>query len=159
MVIIRRLIALLRRSKSSRDGQALIEFALVIPIVLFVFLGIFDFGRFYFTRLTLQHAVSEAARFAVTGKVLPDPEGNPMSRVQSMIAVISKQARALDVDVERVTIDPGDGGGPGDVVSISAEFTFQFIVPLLSALVPDGEVEFRVSTAMKNEPFLVSQGP
>ena len=53
------------------------EFALVMPLVLFLFFGVFEFGRFYFARITLQHAVAEAARFAVTGSVLHDTMGTP----------------------------------------------------------------------------------
>jgi hypothetical protein len=131
----------------------------MIPLVLFLFFGVYEFGRFFYTRLTLQHAVAEAARFAVTGNVLPDTLGNPMSRANSIVAVITRNAHALDVDLDRVSIDPADGGGPGEVVTINAEFTFQFMIPGYANLFPRGELEFEVSTAMKNEPFLVGQNP
>jgi Flp pilus assembly protein TadG len=153
------LCAFLRRAGPSSKGQGLVEFALVLPLVLFLFFGVFEFGRFFYTRLTLQHAVAEATRFAVTGNVLPDTLGNPMSRAQSIIGVIRRNAQTLDVDVDRVTINPSDAGGPGDVVTITADFTFQFMVPGYTAMFPDGQLEFRVSTAMKNEPFIIGQSP
>ncbi len=65
----------------------------------------------------------------------------------------------LNPGVAGVTIDPADGGGPGDVVNISASFTFRFVVPGYTELTPDGELEFQVSTAMKNEPFITGQSP
>ena len=150
--------ALLRRGGGSSSGQALVEFALTIPLVLFLFFGVYEFGRFYYTRLTLQHSVSEAARFAVTGSVLPDSLGNRMSRANSIIAVINLNAKNLDVDVDRVTINPSDGGGPGDVVSINAEFSFQFMIPGYTLMFPDGQLDFEVSTTMKNEPFIQGTG-
>lgn len=133
------------------------EFALVIPIVLFLFFGIFEFGRFFYTRLTMQHAVAEAARFAVTGNVLPDTLGNDMSRVNSIISVIRKNAEGLSLELDRISMDPSDGGGPGDVLRVDAEFSFKFVVPGYREMFPDGELVFSVSTAMKNEPFLVRQ--
>ena len=81
-----------------------------------------------------------------------------MSRAQSIVHVINQNAHTLKVDVDRVVIDPSDAGGPGDVVTVSANFTFQFIVPGYGVMFPDGELDFQVSTAMKNEPFLVGRG-
>ncbi len=152
------ILGLLRRFWGSTRGQGLVEFALVIPIVLFLFFGVYEFGRFYFSRLTLQHAVAEAARFAVTGESLDDEEGNAMTRAQSIISVISRNAQNLNLDVDRITINPADAGGPGDVVRVSAEFTFEFLVPGYRQMFPGGELDFQVSTAMKNEPFLPGQG-
>lgn len=152
------ILSLVRRFSGSTRGQGLIEFALMIPIVLFLFFGVYEFGRFYFSRLTLQHAVAEAARFAVTGESLDDDEGNPMTRAQSVVSVITRNAQNLNLDVDRISIDPADAGGPGDVVRVSAEFTFNFFIPGYKQLFPGGELEFEVSTAMKNEPFIPGQG-
>ena len=151
-------LGFLRRFTGSTRGQGLVEFALMIPIVLFLFFGVYEFGRFYFSRLTLQHAVAEAARFAVTGESLDDEEGNSMTRAQSIVSVIKRNAQNLNLDVDRITIDPADAGGPGDVVTVSAEFTFNFFLPGYSSLFPDGDLEFEVTTAMKNEPFIPGQG-
>ncbi len=143
----------------SESGQALVEFALVMPLILFLFFGVFEFGRFYFTRLTLQHAVAEAARFAVTGDVLADTLGTPMSRANSIVQVITENAHNLEVEVDQIVINPADGGGPSEVVSVRASFIFRFVVPGYNKLTPDGELEFQVSTAMKNEPFFTSGAP
>jgi Flp pilus assembly protein TadG len=66
---------------------------LAIPLVLFLFFGIFELGRHYYTRLTLQDAVAQAARFAVTGRSLDDPD-NPdaqLTRAESIEHVITGQ--------------------------------------------------------------------
>jgi Flp pilus assembly protein TadG len=148
--VIRRLV---HRSRESR-GSTLVEFALVVPIVVLLFMGIAEFGRFYFTRITLQHAVREAARFAVTGSTLPDPDtGDPMSRVESIRAVILEEASNLDLVVEELEVDPPDGGGPSAVVTVTARFHFEFIAPVIRQMFPGGGYDFTVATAMKNEPF------
>lgn len=144
----------LRRMRRNTSGQSLVEFAIVLPLLLLVFLGIFEFGRFYFTKLTLQHAVREATRFAITGNVLADPEtGDPMDRVNSIVRVILDNTKNLDVDLDGVTITPADGGGPEDIVRVRVDFQYNLTVPLIQNIVPDGHVNFSFSTAMRNEAF------
>lgn len=140
--------------RRNTSGQSLVEFAIVLPLLLLVFLGIFEFGRFYFTKLTLQHAVREATRFAITGNVLADPEtGDPMDRVNSIVRVILDNTKNLDVDLDGVTITPADGGGPEDIVRVRVDFQYDLTVPLIQNIVPDGHVNFSFSTAMRNEAF------
>jgi hypothetical protein len=144
----------MRSASSSSDGSTLVEFSLLAPIVIFLFMGVFEFGRFFYTRLTLQHAVREAARFAITGSTMEDPvTGDPMSRAQSIRQVILEKAATLHLDVEDVTIDPPDGGGPSQVVRVSGDFQYDFVTPGLAQMFPDGSYDFSVSTSMKNEPF------
>ncbi len=143
-----------RRLARSDLGTAIVEFTLAVPIVLLLMMGIFEFGRLFYTRLTLQHAVHEAARFAVTGNTLDDPDtGDPMERADAIRYVIVTQAQDLDLDVEQLVIDPPDGGGPSDVVTVSGSFEFQFVTPMIGLLFPDQAYQFEVETSMKNEPF------
>jgi Flp pilus assembly protein TadG len=50
-----------RRSR----GQALVEFAIIIPIFLTLLMGIFDFGRVVWAQNSLASAAREGARFAI----------------------------------------------------------------------------------------------
>ncbi len=143
----------IRRLRSSNRGTAMVELALVITMLMMLFSGVFEFGRFYYSRITLQHAVREAARFAVTGNVLNDAQGNPMSRVASIQQVIQTKAYNLNVAVNNITVVPPDGGGPGDIVTITTVFRYDFVVPPVKQFFPPGYVDFTISTAMKNEPF------
>lgn len=143
-----------RQLRRADSGQSLVEFALVLPMILVVFFGIFELGRFYHTRLTLQHAVREAARFAVTGNTRTDSEsGEPMTRANSIVQVILDNARRLDVDVDAITLDPADGGGPEDIVRVSVDVEYEFSMPLFKDFVRDHRVNLSYMTAMRNEPF------
>ena len=139
----------------SQRGQSAVEFAIAVPVVLVLFMGIFDFSRFFYTKITLQHAIHEAARFAVTGSTLDDDLGNPMTRAESITSVIQDRAASLDLDVDQLIVDPSDGGGPSDIVTVTGTFRFHFITPGIKHLFPNGTYDFTVSTALKNEPFLV----
>jgi Flp pilus assembly protein TadG len=52
------------RRNDSR-GQALVEFALILPILVFLLTGFFDIGRVVLAHDALSHAAREAARYAI----------------------------------------------------------------------------------------------
>jgi Flp pilus assembly protein TadG len=53
-----------KMSRSIRDdrGAALVEFALVVPVLLMVLMGIVEFGRAYNTQLSIEAAAREGVR-------------------------------------------------------------------------------------------------
>jgi hypothetical protein len=53
------------RHRAHARGQAMVEFAIVLPIFLAMLLGIVDFGRVIWATNSLSNAASEAARFAI----------------------------------------------------------------------------------------------
>jgi hypothetical protein len=130
-----------------------VEFALVVPMALLLFVGIIEVGHYYYARLTLRHSVLEATRFAVTGSQLQDPEsGDTLTRAESISRILRLAAPALPVDLERLSIEPPDGGGPGEIVRLSATYSYGFSLPLIRQFFPE-RLEFTVSSAMKNEPI------
>jgi Flp pilus assembly protein TadG len=52
-----------RRTKPR--GQAMVEFALIIPVFLLLLVGLFDFGRVIWVNDTLATAAREAVRYAI----------------------------------------------------------------------------------------------
>jgi hypothetical protein len=81
--------ARLARRERSR-GQGVVEFALVLPLLLFLLLGIADFARIYATQIAVEAAAREAADF---GAFYPwkwegdpaDPGSNAGKTVQGML--------------------------------------------------------------------------
>lgn len=55
-----------------RGGVALLEFALVVPVLLAIVLGIIDFGQLERSTLALGNAAREGARAASLGQATPD---------------------------------------------------------------------------------------
>ena len=52
-----------------RTAQALVEFALILPILLVILIGIMEFGYLVKNQLTLANATREGARAASLGKM------------------------------------------------------------------------------------------
>lgn len=57
-----------RRMNRQRRGQALVEFALILPILLLIIFGIVDAGRLIFTMNTVGNAARSAARVAIVNQ-------------------------------------------------------------------------------------------
>jgi Flp pilus assembly protein TadG len=50
------------RIKRDDKGAAMVEFAIVLPVILLILLGIIEFGRAYNTQISIQAAAREGAR-------------------------------------------------------------------------------------------------
>ena len=141
-------------------GSGIVEFALVLPLLLSLLFGMFEFGRLGLSHLTAKHAVAEATRYAVTGRHFTDPEtgepiGQQLSTIQSAYESIRQVVRSKVGHLaiaDSIAIDPEDGGGPEELVTVSVSFTHRFFLPGLEDVLP--RVSFTVRTAMKNEPFI-----
>ena len=140
-------------------GQSLTEFAMVLPLLLLLIFGVVDFGRLFFVEMTLQNAVRQAGRFAVTGNHLPDSTkpGVNMSRVNSIKQVAQDAAIGLDVtsiQISSKTGGSGNAGGPGDTVTISITSNLKLITPIIGQFFGSNSTyTFTVSVSFRNEPF------
>ena len=123
----------MRRLKSER-GQALLETALTLPLLLLVSVSIFEFGRAYQTWQVLTNAAREGARVAV----LPgQTAGNVQARVRSyMTSGQLQNAGAAGVAVnQNASISIGAGTASASVVTVSYPFTFMVLQPVARLLV------------------------
>jgi Flp pilus assembly protein TadG len=74
-------MAMTRRHRFNRKGQALVEFALVLPLVLLLVVGMLEFARAWNLHQTMTDAVREGARRAVLANTWPvDSTYAPMWR-------------------------------------------------------------------------------
>src|ERR1035441_6616585 len=99
-------MAKLSKSKSGRRGVELIEFTLVIlPMLAFIFLLI-DMSWAIEKRATLQCAVREGCRYAVTNQVqaLTDSNGNAYGLIDSVKWVVQQRAMGF---LGSTPTDPG----------------------------------------------------
>jgi Flp pilus assembly protein TadG len=61
--------------RRNERGQTLVEFALVLPILSLLLLGVIQFGIVFNNYITLTDAVRAGARKGAVGRNLQDPQG------------------------------------------------------------------------------------
>ena len=144
-------------------GNVVVEAALALPVLLILILSIFDFARIHHTRTRLQDAVSQATRFAITGRQLSDPSnpGVMLTRKDSMLRVLRELSGIADLDDGDVNItsvgtngvESAGPGGPGDVVIVEVSYAVEVLTPILSVAFPDNQYRFRCTSRFRNEEF------
>lgn len=83
-----------------RKGQALVEFALVLVLVLVISLGIIDFGRLFFTWSSMANAAREGARFGTvhpTWWTAADHTPNIESRTRAMLFTLGTNTPTVEI--------------------------------------------------------------
>src|SRR5438067_2518438 len=73
------------RCLGKQDGQVLVEFALVLPILAALVFGIIDFGKAYNSKNNLNFLANQAARFAEVNSCAPCAPGPPAQLIDSYI--------------------------------------------------------------------------
>ena len=139
----------------NEKGNALIESAIVMPIILLVCVGIFEFGRAYQTWQILTNAAREGARLAV----LPKPVAGAVdARVRSYLTSgqLANAAGATIVVNPAAAISIG-GGATASASLVTVNYPFQFIVlqPVARLLVSGSTlgapITMTASAEMRNE--------
>ena len=144
-------------------GATLIEAAIITPLFLLLTFSIVDFGALFYAYLALENGVSLASRYGVTGRTMNDPiTGTPLNHQESLKLAMRQGTPTLEIPDSAFTFAhraPGGGawlagsGGPGDLERVSVSYTYSFFTPLLvgAFFPPNGTVNLRVDSAMKNE--------
>lgn len=147
-------------------GTASVEFALTSMIFLTLFFVLIDFSYLFFVNLTLQHAVREGARYAVTGQFDPLAAGTNQDRCDAAVAQIKTQAmgffdqagavvtfKVVNADGSLTTVPASLCAGPNQIMVISVDCQLPLISPFIKAFFTDGKYTFTVSSTMKTEAF------
>ena len=105
-----------RRPFGSERGNALIEFALLAPLLFIILFGITEFGRAFSATQALYAAAREGARLAA----VTDPD----------VAAVNDRVRqvldAAGVTVSDITI-AGPAGAPDPTVTVTVQSNFDVI--------------------------------
>lgn len=122
----------------SEKGQSLVEFALVVPLLVMLLLGIVDFGRIFHAYLTINHAGREAARAASIGK-----------DDITIKSVAVNDATSIKLTSDKITISPGGTRTSGSNVTITIIYPVDFLTPVIGQIV--GKINLKNTTVMRVE--------
>jgi len=138
--------------RRSESGQTLVEFAIAALVFLTLVFVVIDFSYLYFNKLTLQNAVRQAGRYAITGQAMPS-QTRYASILQTVQTYSLGRATSSNTTICGAVLGCGCGGGPGETVTITVTYQYQFITPLVAKFISGGAYAMTVSSSFKNEPF------
>jgi Flp pilus assembly protein TadG len=134
---------LTRSRRSGESGQAFVELALVLPILLLLLLGVIQFGNVFRDYIALTDATRVGARQAAVSRSI-QPDAN---RIPLVITKVQRAAVNLDTNQMTVTVTPVkvDGITPGweESGDVTVRATYPFRINLFGMVLYDGLLQSR----------------
>ncbi|KIH70628.1 TadE family protein [Salinicoccus roseus] len=93
------------------NGQSTVEFAILVPLIFFLLIGVVDFGRVIHSQLQLELVTQDAARMAGLG------ESDEMVKSYAIDNFVSGDASELSVNVS-----PAGEKDPGTYVTVDITY-------------------------------------
>lgn len=125
-----------RRRHLEDDGVAAVEFALILPVLLLLVLGIINFGYLFGQKLALNQAVREGARQAVVPGTNNGADVDTLTEIED---VVQGSLGGL-VPGDQVTVTAYEGGtstptgckaiAVGDELTLEAAYSAKVLVPM-----------------------------
>ena len=107
---------------SEERGQAMVEFAVVLPILVMLLLAIWQFGVVFYNYISITDAARVGARAAAVNRT-----NNPCAAATSAIQNTVSPAQ-WSVVSSRITCTPGTPGAVGTPYTIKITYPFQINV-------------------------------
>lgn len=122
----------------NQHGQAIVETALILPLLLLMLLGMVELGRISNAYLMVTHAARHGARLGAVG-----------GSNAEIIDKVNYAAATLDNTKLQVTIDPANNRVGGSDISVTVNYPVQLLTPVLSSFLTNpfivaGKVTMRV---------------
>jgi Flp pilus assembly protein TadG len=125
-------------------GQALVEFALTLPILLFILLGIADFARAWNVYQVLTDAGREAARISVVDN------GSTVGEVRAAVIAAATRAGITVTDAD-ITVTEGAGRGDPSTVTVTYTHELVWVGWMLEPFTDATSITFNVASTMRRE--------
>ncbi len=118
------LISLFKRLRCER-GQALVEMALILPVLLLLIFGIIEFGRIFNAYLIVTNAAREGARAGIVG-------GSDLKIYQTV------EGSAATLDTLQLTVDVTPSSAyrvRGAALTVAVDYPVAIYTPVISNIV------------------------
>ncbi len=140
-----------KRSRAGERGQALVEFALILPVILLVMVGMLEFARAW----NLHQVMTDAAREGARRAAVHDPDVTKPQTTDSVYKAMWNYVAQAGYDPQYANMgvdlkDPDTGGAgtwkeTGDFVTVNLSLPYRF------AILPTRPITMRTSFTMRIE--------
>jgi Flp pilus assembly protein TadG len=128
------------KSLRNEKGQSLVEFAILLPFLLLLIMGILEFGIMLNSYLTINNSAREGARLGIVA-------GSDLE-INELITTISPN---LDTGNLIVKITPSNGNRiSGGTLTVEVIYNYQVTIPIISNILND-VVVLKAKTSMRIE--------
>jgi hypothetical protein len=100
-----------RPRRLSLRGQSLVEFALVLPLLLILLLGIADFGRVFTAGISLEAAARNAAEVGALERLRNPPPADPLLQPAYYLSLHRMIAETACEEMTRLPVPDDDQAG------------------------------------------------
>lgn len=132
----------IRRMKRE-DGQAMVEFALILPLLILLLCGIIDFGWIFGNQISMNNASREAARFMAINydstKTLAQNQTVADGILRARLATMNDGSLSVTFTQS------------GETVTVYATYPLPILTPVLSTILGDDTIDIDSSTSMRIE--------
>ena len=140
--------------RRSERGQALVETAIILPLLLFVVAGIVELGRAYQVSQVLNNAAREGARTAIM-PFMDVAAAQTRTRDYMQSSGLSAYGTAAVTVDRNVTLNVSGTPESASQVDIAYPFDFYILQPIAQLVVPNtttgGALTLRASVVMRNQ--------
>lgn len=135
-----------QKKPKAPTGQALVEVAILLPMLLLLVLGAMDFGRMFFTKIVLTNAAREGANYLTYY-----PEDKNYNYIKTYEIISGEISNSKIVDPSLVSTDPPvNCCTRGNYVEITVKITDIPLVfgGLYRQFLPDGTLDLSSTVRM-----------
>lgn len=136
----------MRRIAKSVTGQAIVEFALVAPLLLMLVIGVFEFGRAW----NVYQVITEAARAGARAAVVADASVTQ----DSVVSTIQHALGRAGLNPSRANISlTGWRAGTGTPAAVTIQFAYEFVFlrPFMGWTSDEAAITLSTAFTMRNE--------
>lgn len=123
----------------NQKGQSLVEFAIILPLILLIVMGIAQFGLLFNSYLTIQNATREGARTGVVG--------GTNNEIRQSILNTSPYLKEENLTIH---INPKDNRRSGETLTVQIIYNYPLTVPIINNILGK-TVQLNAQTSMRIE--------
>ena len=133
----------LHRRSGNERGQAMVEFALSLPIVLLLLCGIIEFGWVGFNMLTLQNVTREGVRSGIVVTTAAANNEKVVNRILDLAPDYIRDSIEITITYSNpVNFRAGD-------ITVVTNYSIKAITPFSGIFTNNGEIELEAECTMK----------
>lgn len=105
-------------------GQSIVELAMILPIIIILLFGIFEFGRVFNAHMVIANASRQGARVGSVGATVTEVE-----------STVRTNASSLTLSDLTIVVSTTGSGGRGETITVTVGYDINVSIPFVNLAV------------------------